>query len=468
MPNELPLRERLFGLDPRSLTAFRVCLGLMLCVDAVDRFRDAGALYTDAGALPIGLSNALSRPGLPFHAGGAELAPLWLALLFLSGVALAAGWFTRAAVVVGWLTSVSLQSRNPLVLYGSDFVLRTELWWAFFLPIASVASLDRRAGRSPAPPRTWLTPATFAYTVQIAVLYFATYVLKTGRTWHDGTAGWYAVQIDAWTGPVGVALREWPTLLKAGTYVTLTIEAIGPWLLFLPWRTAYARLLVIACYFCFHLGLELALQIGWFPWVSMICWLPLIPAELWDRTPWQITPSEAPPASWLSRLADAATVASLTLVCWWNLATWMPDQLSVPQPLRRWALNLRLDQKWDMYAPNPAQTDGWFVVDLTLTDDSHVDPATGRKPSRKKPADVPGMYGSSRWNKFMHGLWEPGWADRREPYLDWVCRTYNASQGAEGRATTAALLLMKEKSPAPGQPQNPVEQVRLATRDCAP
>lgn len=468
MQTELPLRERLIGLDPRSLAVFRVCLGMMLCIDAVDRLRDVGAHYTDAGALPTALSNALIRPGLPFHAGGAELAPLWLALMFLSGIALAAGFWTRAAVFVGWLTTVSIQARNPMVLYGSDWVLRLELWWAFFLPIASLASVDRRQGRAPAPPRTWVTAATFAYTVQIAVLYFSTFVLKTGRTWHDGTAGWYAVQIDAWTGPVGVALREWPALLEVGTYLTLIIEAVGPWLLFSPWRTGRTRALVIACFFCFHLGLEVALQIGWFPWVSMICWLPLIPGEVWDRTRWQLAPAEAPAPTALSRVGDVAALASFALICWWNLATWMPEHLSVPQPLRRWALQLRLDQKWDMYAPNPAQTDGWFIVDLTLEDGSHLDPATGKKPTRKKPADLTGMYGGSRWNKFMHGLWEPGWADKREPYLDWVCRLYNADAAEGARATHAALILVKEKSPAPGEPQNTPEQVRLGALDCAP
>lgn len=460
------LKARLLGLDPRSLTAFRVALGAMLVADAVDRARDAGAHYGANGAVPLRLVFNPNRPMLPFELAGADLAALWLLLLAVAGVALMVGWFSRAAAFVGWLITISLQARDPLVLYGSDVVLRMMLWWAILLPTERLASFDRRAGRAAPPPEVEEGFAPAAYTLQIAILYFATYVLKHGKTWHDGTAGWYAVHIDAWTGPIGVAMRDWPGVLAAGTHITLLIEMIGPFLLFVPRATWAFRLAVIGAFYAFHIGLEVALQIGWFPEISLICWLPLMPAQVWDRLGWRFDPAAPPALGPLHRIGEGLTIASFLTIAWWNVATWMPNYVSVVQPIRKIALITRQDQLWNMYAPNPAMTDGWFQIDATLEDGKHIDLITGKKPTKAKPADVPGLYGGSRWNKFMHGLWEPSWDEHRAPALQWWCRTWNADAPEGQRAVKATLMLIREKSPAPGEEQPAAEPHKLASVDC--
>jgi len=47
-----PLRDRLFGIDPRALAWFRICIGGIVLVDLFDRAADLERHYTDAGVLP--------------------------------------------------------------------------------------------------------------------------------------------------------------------------------------------------------------------------------------------------------------------------------------------------------------------------------------------------------------------------------------------------------------------------------
>ncbi|HMV66398.1 MAG TPA: HTTM domain-containing protein [Myxococcota bacterium] len=465
MSDRTATTERLLGLDPRSLAAFRVALGALLFVDAIDRFRDVSALYSRGGALPEPLSATGGlRPSLPFVLSGADLAPTWLIVMAVLSVLLAAGWRTRAVTIALWVVNISVQARNPLVLYGSDIVVRMMLWWAMFLPLGQAGSADRRAGREGDPPARVTTFATAAYTLNMGILYFSTYVLKTGRTWHEGTAGWYAVHMDGYTGPLGVAMRSWPGLLMAGTYATLIAEAVGPILLFIPWRTWIFRSIVIVTFLTFHASLELALEIGWFPWVSMTCWIPLFPGEWWDAIGWRLPAGADEIPSPLTRVRDAIVATSFFVIAWWNLATWAPNHVSVSSPFRQAALVLRLDQHWNMYAPNPSQTDGWFQADATLADGSHVDLVTGRRPTTRKPADVPGLYGSLRWNKYMHGIWAGSAERKRYAYLDWWCRTYNAT--AEVPATEIQLVLVRERSPRPGGVEPAPERVPMESVSC--
>jgi hypothetical protein len=465
---DYPLKERLFGLDARSLALFRIALGSLVAIDALDRLRDLGALYTEAGAFP----SVLAPPGgvraaLPFHVMGQELAGLWLVVMFFAGVAMALGWRTRIFTLVCWALQISIQARNPWVMYGADLLIRTLLFWGIFLPLNQVWSLDRRAGRAKAPERTPLTVATLAYTLQIAVLYLVTGILKSGHAWFDGTAGWYALQIDTFTGPIGVWMRNFPTILWASTLFIIVLEYVGSFILFVPWKTTWFRMAILVPYVVFHISLEVMLQIGWFPWISVTCWLPLIPGEVWDRLGWWEETVDPRPRLWPSRVVDVFVGACLFVVLWWNLATVAPNHFAVRGPIRIAAFDLRLDQNWNMYAPSPLRDDGWWRADATLADGTTLDLITGRRPVLAKPADVPGHYGSSRWNKFMRSMWSEEAKERQTAYADWRCRTWNQSdEGKENPARQVTLTYVKKMTPRPGAKQKPVTPVKVTTLSC--
>lgn len=465
---DYPLKERLFGLDARSLALFRIALGALVAIDAVDRARDLGALYTEAGAFPSVLTPPAGvRAALPFQVAGVELGGLWLLLMCFAGVAVMLGWRTRVFVLVSWVLQVSFQARNPWVMYGADLLIRTLLFWGLFLPLNQVWSLDRRAGRAKAPERTPLSVATVAYTLQIAVLYLVTGILKSGHAWFDGTAGWYALQIDTFTGPIGVWMRNFPGILWASTLFLITLEYVGSFILFVPWKTTWFRMAILVTYVVFHISLEVMLQIGWFPWISVACWLPLIPGEVWDRLGWWEETAPARPRRGTGRVVDVFVGACLFLVLWWNLATVAPNKVSVLRPLRTVAYDLRLDQNWNMYAPSPLRDDGWWRVDAALADGTTLDLITGRPPVLSKPKDVPGLYGSSRWNKFMRSMWSKDAVERQTAYASWRCRTWNDSpEGEQNQARQVTLTFVKKMTPRPGAEQKPVTPVKVLTQSC--
>ncbi|MCB9680202.1 MAG: HTTM domain-containing protein [Alphaproteobacteria bacterium] len=461
------LLARLFGLDSRSLAAFRVGMGALVTLDALDRLRDLSAHYTDAGALPRALTHAARwRPSLFFWDGSATWAGLLLVLTALAGVAIAVGWRTRAATVLAWVLVVSVQARNLYVLYGVDTVVRISLLWAIFLPLAGHLSVDRRSGRLPAPPRTVLSPTTAIYTLQIVIIYLVTWWLKTGPAWADGTAGWYTLQADVFTRHLGIAMRAWPTVLSYGTHATMVLEVVGPLALFWPRGTWRIRAVVIAVFWAFHISLGLMLHIGWWSWWSVLLWLGLVPGEVWDRLGWRVADGEGP-RGWRSWLPQVAPSLAFGLVLWWNLATAFHSLPAVRGHWRHLAVALRLDQNWNMYAPEPLVEDGWPVVELVLADGTRVDALRGGAPRAwAKPDDPEAPYASERWRKYFWSLWLRTSQEARPPYLDWVCRTWNTSHPQEQRALQATLYWMLERSPAPGQPEPEAVPQRLRRQGC--
>src|SRR6187551_2718199 len=174
------LPERWFGLDTRSLAAFRIAFGIIVVLDVANRIPDLVVHYTDAGALP--------RSAIADHIGRAEHISLhmasgsagWIAFLFaihlVAGLALSVGWHTRLATAVCWVLTVSLHNRNPLVLHSGDVIIRQMLFWSLFLPLGARWSIDaRRPLLRPAPPTTFVNVGTAGFLVQLACIYVFTW-----------------------------------------------------------------------------------------------------------------------------------------------------------------------------------------------------------------------------------------------------------------------------------------------------
>ena len=54
--------EQLFGLDLRSLAAFRIGVALIIIADLIIRFGDIQSLYSDAGVLPLAARREIVNP----------------------------------------------------------------------------------------------------------------------------------------------------------------------------------------------------------------------------------------------------------------------------------------------------------------------------------------------------------------------------------------------------------------------
>ncbi len=252
---------------------------------------------------------------------------------------LAAGYRTRIVTIASWALLCSLHVRNPLVISSGDFLLKMMLFWSMFLPLGKVWSLDAWLGRKPAgehpaensgsqsdaemtdvaaveaneetepraeivppvdaeldsvllksagelnsdPDKRYVSVATGCLIVQLFLMYFFCGVAKWNQTWWYGEAMQYVLHLDIFVTDFGKSLLEFPQLLKLTSLATVLAEAFLIWTIFSPAYTDWYRCLNLIVFWCFHLGIALAMSIGMFPVICIIAWLPLIPGSWWAR-----------------------------------------------------------------------------------------------------------------------------------------------------------------------------------------
>ncbi len=510
-----------FGLDPRSLAALRVGLGVTLLIDLVIRAGDLERFYSDAGVITRAAVRGHSPlPSLHMASGAWEAQAGLFALAAAFACMLIVGWRTRLAAFASWFLLQSLHARNPFVLNGGDILLRCMLLWAMFLPLGARLSLDARAGRGGARAPVVLGAASVGFIAQLAVMYVATAALKSGDAWLDGSALYYALHSDhlayqpvaSWllqSAPVELALGDgWLATLRAIglpirdgtpwitallTYATLALEYLGPLLLLWPWRRGPARALLVAVFIGFHVCTDVCLSIGLFALISVVMWTALLPGWLWDRVGWRAVASrERGPARRRWSIEGALAVVLLVLVHW-NLHTLDCEGRVVPRVTaaeRAVVEALRIHQRWSMFAPTPDKNDGWWRTPARLVGGGEVDLSTGLRPawapvsrsdghrpllspgdatlelSREKPRDPAAQYPNHRHRKFMNNLRRSRQLALRPRLARYLCQEWNARREGDARLRELQLVYMVERTPAPGETAKPVQAMKIWHHSC--
>ena len=497
----------LFGLDLRSLALLRICLGLLILIDLVCRSRDLVAHYTDAGVLPREAARQLiARPwSLSLHMLGGSAA-FEAALFVVAGataVLLMLGWRTRLVTLLCWVMMLSLHARNPAILNGGDLELKLLLFWGMFLPLGARWSIDRlladcrpaeddlAADNHPldAPSSTdsqqYLSLGTFAYVWQIILIYLLAGLLKDGDTWLAGTAVEQAMRVDFYGRPLRHALLAHPDLMRWLTHFTLNLETYGWLLLLVPWRQGWFRLAAIVLFVGMHVGFELTMTLGMFPWIGISAWTALLPGVVWDnrragaigrflheRIGQPLAASvrrlgeknvlrPRPLPLRLGEFGSYTALFFLMLVAAWNAES--VGLLRVPEPFRSISRYTHTNQDWRLFAPNPMPNDGWCIVAVHLADGSEIDMLTGRAVTFERPEHAAYLFPNHRWRKYFKNLVSRSHAEYREWYARHVGRTWNARHGGTDReAETMLLIYMQESTwaPADADPRPVVQQVR--------
>lgn len=278
-----------FGVDLRSLAAFRILLALLVLATLAVRLTDLSAHYTDSGILPRAplIEEELSRWQFSLTLINGE--PFFQASLFgvtvLAALCLLVGYRTRVMTVIVWVLLLSIHFRNPMLNSGGDVFLRLLLFWSMFLPLGAYWSMDCKLGISPTRlSKRFLSVGTVALFMQIAFMYWFTAILKSGREWRmDGTALYYTLSIDRYTSPFGEYLLHFPKVLEVLTFATILLEAFGPFLLFCPFLIGPIRTGTVLAFMSLHLGIWLTMDIGLFPWISVFCMVCFLPGWFWDK-----------------------------------------------------------------------------------------------------------------------------------------------------------------------------------------
>ena len=179
-----------YSLDLRSVALFRIALGAMILIDLAMRAVDLNVFYTDWGVLPRGAY--LDKFTNPLRFSIHLMSGVWQfeAVLFLIAIAFAValmlGVRTRLVTIVSWFLLVSLEMRNPVILQGGDVYFRLLLFWAMFLPLGALYSVDSALNTSD-PPRQnrFFSYAGLALLLQVAFVYCFSVAMKSGREWRS-------------------------------------------------------------------------------------------------------------------------------------------------------------------------------------------------------------------------------------------------------------------------------------------
>ena len=128
------------------------------------------------------------------------------AVMIAANVAMIVGWRTRAATIVTWILVENFYRTSPIFYTGGDTVVRVFLFLGMFARWGEAYSLDawrrRRKlilhmGTTAIPPLRKIAAWPMRLMMlQLCIIYCATGLLKSGNTWADGTALYYALNLD--------------------------------------------------------------------------------------------------------------------------------------------------------------------------------------------------------------------------------------------------------------------------------
>ena len=125
---------------------------------------------------------------------------------------------------------------------------------------------------------------------------------------------------------------------------------------------------------------------------------------------------------------------------------------NMPDPLHETLQEIELWQVWDMFSPNPMDTDIWLRGAGQLSDGTNVDVLRGNHGGPLPPV-MPGMI-FTRWTKFINNL-----AYTQQPTLiefgRYLCREWNSAPPV-GRAPLKTFKIYREQRRIPGPNEKPV------------
>jgi hypothetical protein len=200
----------------------------------------------------------------------------WLGVL--AHVAWLLGWYTRVASLIAYVVWVSMFGRHPLLYSLADQLQMVLCTLLVLMPSGRGLSLDAKLRGKGGPVPVWCRRVM---QLQLAVVYTATGLLKTGDTWHDqGTALYYSLanpynhHFDIM--PQLAWLQPW--FLRPSTFAVLVWEiGFAPFvglhwlrgLLGRPRRFPDLRWVFLPFGVLMHIGIQVMLYVCWFSPLSI-------------------------------------------------------------------------------------------------------------------------------------------------------------------------------------------------------
>lgn len=442
---------------------FRILFGALLLNWFWQLFPNLGAFFTDDGILPrhdLALTDPDRVSVLSLSGEWWLVALVWLVSCAVA-VALTLGWHTRLASLLAFALVSSFSWRDPLILDGSDFVFRVVPLWLAFTSAGERWSLDALRRRARGSGRGWALPIRLLE-LQIAWIYLATGLEKLGGSdWIAGTAAYYALQLEhTFARPWAHAFAVDPMLSHLISWYTLAIELAFLPLVMLPFL--FTRVAAACGAAAMQLGILLLMNVGNFPLVMLAACVLFLPPQLFHRV-MRDTGSASPV---LARRRPRAAGALLALIAVTAFVTAVPSWAEAVRPSSNVASVLRalsLDQRWDMFSPNAARSDGWLLAPALLADGTRIDLLTGRDANDRSERYSDPFY--SRWAKVHERIASGFYAGYRSSYARYLCRTPHAGAG-RSPPVSLELVYVERTIQAPEKGPPLISENRLASQQC--
>lgn len=407
-------------LDLRSLAAFRIAIGAVVCADALLRTRDFGLMFGSDGMFPPDVLRRHFGDAWSWSLGLLLDADWWnaavLALEGIAGAALLLGIGTRLATFVAWVAVVSVMRRTLPASNAGDPLLACVLFWGMFLPLGAVWSVDAARRRDGAPPPEPASPlASSALVLQIAAVYLSAGLAKLNDTWLSGDAVSYALSLHDHGSYLGSRLAALTPVTRIMSWAAVATEILGPCLL-LAAPKPRVRTAVAAVFIGFHVAVATLMSVGLFAAVGMAAWLAILPGECWKKAA-RLVPrgtkiveltsghASASMAHAISHAICAAALCIATAAFIHANTSWRERPL--PAALQAAVRLLCLEQDWAMFGDVPRQQQ-WVYGRAELADGRIVDLLRDGRPLETiMPAGGFTSLPHHRWQKIFWELPKP-------------------------------------------------------------
>ncbi len=465
------LKER-YALDIRALSLMRIVIALVLLADLCIRSTSLRAFYTHEGIVPYPeVELAFWRNSyFSFFTLNGEF---WYAafLFIITGLiyfCLLIGYRTRIFSILAWVMLISLQNCNSAILQCGDDELRLILFWGIFLPWGNFYSIDSKRYPGLQSETKYFDVPGIAYVLLIFSVYFFTGFLKDSPEWdsREGSAFYYALNLDQMTWPLGKMLLSYPGLLKIFTLSAKWLEVCGPLLLFIPFKNSWFRMLFFFVFAAFQITISLTLFVGLFYIISIGSLIGLLSQRVMDKleTLFKIKrpvltendiqfPGLEFAKNYYFRVIKNSFVCFCIALCLiWNLGSIEGSGLRVSDKAFSFGFFLRLDQHWNMFAPRVLKEDGWFVMEGITPDKKHIDVNREGAPADfTKPQSVLKYIKDDRWRKYYENYVFIDNLFMRPYYCNYLLKEWN-QEHPDNKVDTMNVIFMHETTLPPGEP----------------
>ena len=470
---------RRLSIDRRALALFRVGLGVVVLVDLFTRSFDFVAFYTDEGVLPASYlaSDPLSSLSIHFLSGGFRFQAFLFALTAFFALLLVVGYRTRFATLVSFVLVTSLQEYNPYVLNAGDSLLRWYLFFGIFLPLGARWSLDTLKHGTPETNRVENIAAGSALLYAVMIYTVNGTSKLTSDAWTSGEAVANVMNTDKYTVLLGNHIGGFTELLVFFNWAWLALLTVSVLLVLLTW---WLRFFLAGAFIAAHTSMFLTMQLGIFPLIAVSILVLFLPPVFWDRVEYltrrfDVSEDHARRLRsylWLDAepltprrvrgvVSDTAPlfvgVVLLTSVMWQVDYAGYGD---VPEEIEDVADPVR--ESWTLFAPNPPDSDDWFVAPSTLESGERVDLLHLTDEELDRPPDAGGSYPNTRWRKYLtHSTFEDD-RDRVERFAVFLCQ-----RGARHYESDPVNVTVYDVwQPDPVEDPEKTYEDELVSRDC--